>query len=572
MIMLKKLTSFLIVFGLAALWMPAVQADDDFAFFEILAPQERQSYQVGETIEIQWKAHNFIPDDRHGITVRLAERNTWQRARIAYLTQPAEDGIYTFDWTVPDDFFSRYEFADNDNFKIELRANQNGKLIRRISTRSLLNIQDEEAGITPTNVLKTTVSVDDDDDGDEAEGGTVIPKGLQSIAHYEFRAGPEPWVVRRLSVVNDTEGDGFEADPNEGTDVIRRVYVRYPDRFGNLHYQEAMLIDGKATFSSLDFYVPKRSTAGLEVLVDVLDPKQFNQDYSGQTFRIGLMTIGNDASTFEAVGQISSAVDHSLALQVSANDIREFVVRSGAPGFALISDTERVLMNGSNDVYEFSISSASDIGIGRLVFNVTQHGLTTVDQVQVFRNNSLLSTGGAASTGKAYLMWDAGASSCFAHTAQNGAGTGMDCNGGVAANSKLILSFTQEEKVWAEETNTYRLRFNIMGGSTGDKLSVRLATGDDNAKLNIGGTVPTTGKIHNSGLGNELFGLATDFAAEASSLPDRNIVWTDRSADSHWYPNFTPGDPPAVSATSSADFTNGYLLKLNALPTVIWSY
>ncbi|MBN2095958.1 hypothetical protein JW752_00995 [Candidatus Peregrinibacteria bacterium] len=564
--MMKRFFSFLMAIGLIGFWTPAIQAEDDFAFFEILAPMERQSYEVGETIEIRWEAHNFIPDTQHGITLRIAERNSWKRARIAYITQATDDGLYTFDWTVPDDFFSRYGFTDNDNFKIELRAEQNGSLVRRISSRSLLNLQTDT---TPTNVLKTTVSVDGDEEDGGSEGQNVIPQGLQSVAHYEFKAGPEPWVVRRLSVVNDTEGDGFEADPNESTDVIEQVYVRYPDMFGELHYKNALLVSGKATFSDLDFYVPKRSSANLEVLVDVADPRQFNEQYSGQTFRVGLMTIGNNASTFEAVGQISSAVDNTMAIQVSTEDIQEFVVRSGSPAFALMGNAQRTLMNGDNEVYEFSISSASDIGIGRLVFDVTQDGLTTVDQVQVFRNNSLLSSSDAASIGKVYVMWDAGASSCFAHTAQNGAGTGMNCSGGVAANSKLILAFSQEEKVWAGQTNTYRLRFNVSGVGTGDKLSVRLATGDDNAKLNIGGAVATTGKIHNSGLGNELFGLATDFAAEASNFPDRNVVWTDRSADSHWYPTFTPGNPPALSATSSADYTNGYLLKLNALPAVI---
>ncbi|MBU1017899.1 hypothetical protein KKA33_02605 [Patescibacteria group bacterium] len=566
--MSKRIFSALMLIGFIVSLAPPTQAVDDFAFFEILSPTERQSYQAGETIEIRWKAHNFLPTDQQGITLRIAERNSWKRARIAYITQTEEGGIYTFNWTIPDNFFDRYGFKANDNFKIELRASQNDKLIRLISSQSLLNVQTDT---TSTNVLKTTVSVPAEEGVSEgaADAQNVIPKGLQSVARYEFQAGPEPWVIRRLSVVNDTEGDGFEADPNESTEVIKQAYVRYPDKFDKLHYQNALLVNGKATFSNLDFYVPKRSTASLEVLVDVIDPRQFNEQYSGQTFRIGLMTIGNNASTFEAVGQISSAMDNTMAIQVSTEDVREFMVRSGSPTFALLGGSQRALMNGDNEAYEFSITSVSDIGIGRLVFDVTQDGLTTVDQIAVFRNDSFLKPSDASEVGKVYLMWDAGAKSCFAHTGQNGADTGMNCNGGVAGNSKLILSFPQEEKVWAGQTNTYRLRFNVLGASTGDKLSVRLATGDDNVKLNIGGAVTTTGKIHNGGAGNELFGLATDFAAEASSFSDKNVVWTDRSADSHWYPNFTPDNPPVISATSSADYTNGYLLKLNALPAVI---
>jgi len=566
---MKKLLTLLLAIGIILAHVPTTLAQDDLAYFEILSPAERQTYQPGDTLEIQFRTHGFKPDDQHGITIRLAERNTWKRARIGYVTQAQEDDIYDFQWIIPENFFERYEFINPSYFKIELRTTKDEKLVRKISSRSLLYIQ--KTGTAPTGAIQTTATVTDESSEDSVGAVNANPDELQLVARYEFKSQYEPWIVRKLTVVNDNEGDGFDFDLNEKTDVIREVYVRYQDRLQNWYRKNASLVTGKATFTDLNFYIPKRSTANLEIYVDVIDPKRFNETYSGQTFRVGLMDVGNDASTFEAVGQFSGETDHSMNIQVSSHQIEEFVVRSGAPAFELIGLSERELMNGAVDTYEFFIAAGSDIGLGRLVFNVTQDGLTTVDQIQVFKNNRLLSTGDDTKLGKVYLMWDAGGLSCFAHTAQSGAGTGMNCNGGVQANSKLILTFTQEERIFVAEPNEYKLRFNILGAGTGDKLAVRLAIGDDNAKPNIGGAVPTTGKIHNSGFGNELFGNADEFASEATDLPDRNVVWTDRSADSHFFPSSTPGNPPTVAATSSADFTNGYLLKLNVLPTVIFS-
>ncbi|MEA3446512.1 MAG: hypothetical protein U9R19_17490, partial [Bacteroidota bacterium] len=229
------------------------------------------------------------------------------------------------------------------------------------------------------------------------------------------------------------------------------------------------------------------------------------------------------------------------------------------------------LTNGSLDAYKFDFFASPSVGLGRLVFNISQTGLTQIDQVQIFRNGQLLDPGDQLTARNVYLMWDAGASSCFAHTQQSGAGTGMDCNGGTAQSSKLIVTFTEEERVPNTGVNSYTLRFSVMGVNDGDQFVVRLTTGDEQSQLNIGGNIPNTGKIYNNGLGNEIFSNSTDFVSEATTLTDRNIIWTDRSADLHKYTTFTPAVLPTVSASSTADFTNGYLLKINALPPVVWS-
>lgn len=545
----------------------------DSPSFELLAPMERQTYQLGDTLVIKWRAHNFTPSNLHGITVNLADRNSWKRTRIGFVTQPTDDGVYTVKWTIPDDFFWRKKIdGTSADFKIEIRA-WDGDWFRALSTRSLVNIIDLPGNMV---VTKATVVTEEEVDEEPTETPVVseptidLPASTQLASRYTFTTLLEPWVVQKLTVVNDTEGDGFELDLNETSDVIENIYVRYPDELGVLRVKSAPFVQGKATLSDLDFYIEKRNSADLEIWVDTVDPEMFGETYSGQTYRVGLLETGNNASTFRAVGQISSTVTNSPGgLSAAGNQIEEFVVRGGSPVFALIGSTERDLYNGEMDVYEFSVSAASNVGLARLVFDVTQGGLTTVDQVRILRNGTPLTPGDATSSGKVYLRWDAGVSSCFAHTAQNGIGTGMDCTGSPVSSAKLIVAFTEEEKPFGAEPVHYKIRFNVNGAHSRDRIAVRLSPGDDNASLNVGGVVPTTGMIFNGGGGNELFFNSTDFASEATTLTDRNIVWSDSSADLHRYPTITPNTSPTVSTNSSADFTNGYLLKLNALPYII---
>lgn len=244
------------------------------------------------------------------------------------------------------------------------------------------------------------------------------------------------------------------------------------------------------------------------------------------------------------------------------------VVRKSVPFFELSGASERTLVNGQNTVYELKVNADENgsLALGRLVFNVYQAGLTSVDNVQIYKGSTRLTPGTASDSGRVYLMWDAGAGSCFASERQGGAGTGMDCNGNVTGSSKLIVTFTREQHF--SSTQTFKIKMDVSGTTTGSYLSLRLDDGDDSAEANIGGTVSNTGQIYNGTGINELFANADDYVTEATTITDRNIIWSDLSAIPHRYPTFTAGASPTISATSSEDFTNGYLLKVGALPSV----
>lgn len=563
---MKKFIFALLAIGLFFGHISTTSAQLDMPSFEIFSSDERQSYQTGDDVEIQFKAHGFSPSNQQGITMRLAERNTWKRIRIGYITQSKDDGVYIFNWIIPENFFERHGFDNDSYFKIILRANMDGKLVRKISTKSLLYIQ-KPASAGPTSTLKTTATVTDEDEETELpDPEKIIPANAKFASRYTFNATLEPWVIRRLTVVNDTEDDGFESDVNESSNVIETVYLRYPNEAGQTVEKSVAFTSYKATLAGLDFYIPKHGSADVEIWIGLANTNQF----SGETFRVGLQETGNTVSTFEAVSQITSTTDNVMNFTLLANNVEEFVVRSGVPEFELTMPIENTLTNGSLDAYKFDFFASSDVGLGRLVFDVSQTGLTQVDQIQIFRNGQLLDPSDQSVVRNVYLMWDAGGTSCFAHTQQNGAGTGMDCNGGTTQSSKLIVTFTEEEKVPNTGVNSYTLRFNVMGVNDGDQFVIRLDTGDEQSQLNIGGAISNTGKIYNNGLGNEIFSNSTDFVSEATTLTDRNIIWTDRSADLHKYTTFTPAVSPTVSGSSTADFTNGYLLKIYSLEPVLW--
>ncbi|MCK5615949.1 hypothetical protein KAR91_79535 [Candidatus Pacearchaeota archaeon] len=131
-----------LAFVLLLIGFSSAQAQMDAPYFELLSPTEQQTYRPGDTVEIQWKTHGFSAEQRRGISVRLAERNTWKSTRIGYVTQSEASDIYTFKWIVPENFLSTKGFDESAvNFKIVLRANVNDKLVRKTSTISLLNLQ-----------------------------------------------------------------------------------------------------------------------------------------------------------------------------------------------------------------------------------------------------------------------------------------------------------------------------------------------------------------------------------------------------------------------------------------------
>lgn len=551
----KRVESFCLALAIPVFMLSSMNAHAAASEVVVLSPTTLQSYTVGDAVRVQWTS-DFSPALRQPMVVSLLGPK-FKRIRIGSVVKRQNNGIYSVTWKIPQNFFNSHKFTSEAiDFRIEIR--QGGSLRNRfIGKGNQIRIQKEAPAQRGDGNAESVIP---------SPGATLTDRS-RLVARYEFKSLLEPWVVQKLTVVNDTANDGFDSDLGETTDAVERVLVRYPDALGALKIVAVPYANGKAAFSGLDFYIPSRGTAMLELYVEAVDPAIGGEQFSGKTFRMGIQEVSNNASTFEAVGQISDTTIHSLAsLQVTSSSINESVVKAGVLDFALVGDQPRALFNGENNVFDFTVTSKS-ASLGRLVFDVGQGGLAAVGGVKFTRNGTPLTAGDASQFGDVYLMWDSGPSSCFAQLAQGGASTGMDCNGAVAPSSKLIVAFSKEEII--SGTTTFGLSFNVAGVGAGDGVWVRLSQGDDFAKPVMAGSDSLNAKIFNAGVDPELFANPTDFASEATSISDRNIIWSDRSADLHAYPGLSPAALLVSNAASSADWTNGYLLGLNALPAVI---
>jgi hypothetical protein len=555
----RSFVSGFLVLTIAFFVLTGVNARADSTDLAILSPAAPQSYQPGDTIKVEWSS-GLSPSSRQPMIVELLGQK-FKRYRIGSVTKKQNDGLYSVTWKIPENFFEMHKIvSDSPDFKIVIRQG-NDLRNRFVGRDNLIKIQKNAPAQPAPNGKGTSGNAIPN----PSQISATLSSRSQLVASYEFKSLYEPWVVSRLTVVNDSNNDGFDPNPSETTDAVDKVYVRYPDGSGALQTSSAPYINGKATFSGLDFYIP-RGSANLDLFVDTVDPKTNGGKSSGKPFRMGIQDSANDASTFEAVGQISSTTINTLdSFQVSRSSSGESVVRTSVLDFAVTDNGPLGLSNGDSSLFDFTVSAAS-ASLGRLVFDVNQTGLTSLDGAKLYRNGRPLEAGDSSQSGEVYLMWDSGPSSCFAQFPQVGAGTGMNCNGGTSSSAKLIVAFTNEEVI--SGTVAYKLSFNVGGASAGDRIVVQLDSNDDFAQPVIPGTDSLNAKIYNGGSAPELFANPTDFASEATSITNRNVIWSDVSADIHRYPGISPAALPATNSGSSADWTNGYLLGLNALPAV----
>ncbi len=427
---------------------------------------------------------------------------------------------------------------------------------------------------SPIITILTSGTLSASSEGNPDAANLVAGKTQQLVAKYRFNALRESFTVNKLTVMNDAAA---AFDTAVATNAVSQVTLKYPDINGVTQTKSASLTAGTATLSDLGFYVPKGDNKYIEIYADVNPMSAVGESLSGQTFRLGLQDTANTITTLEAVGTSSSTtVDTTAELTVSnASSVNTFLARKSVPTFAK-STTGTTLTNGETTLYQFTVTadSAGAVSMGRLVFDVTESGLTTLDQVKFYRDGTPLTAGDQAAVNQVYLMWvdtlaAAADLSCTAHTTQ--ATNGMDCDTGIAASGTLIVSFPIEETVSAGQTRTYKLTANVAGATSGDSLGAKIATGDESTIV-ADSTAPTsTGEIHatdGADAANELFDLTGSFTNLATTA--RNIIWSDNSADTHVYHVVTAAGTaddtaPTTGVAGSADWTNGYLLKVTNL-------
>ena len=134
----------------------------------------------------------------------------------------------------------------------------------------------------------------------------------------------------------------------------------------------------------------------------------------------------------------------------------------------------------------------------------------------------------------------------------------------VNGNSSVIVTFDQEATVSPGDSQDYSLRATISASDNNDDISTRISQGDEVTALSGLTAVnqSNTGKLYVNGDATAgIFTGANDFAQILGT--ERNIIWSDKSAQSHLYPAVSAGI--VTSGSGSVDWTNGYQLDISAL-------
>ncbi|MBN2306643.1 S-layer homology domain-containing protein [Candidatus Peregrinibacteria bacterium] len=382
-----------------------------------------------------------------------------------------------------------------------------------------------------------------------------VPAGNDEVfvAKYSFQASLEEFRIETVTVVNDITGDKLGDQP-EGTPAVKNVILKFPDKNGLLVTKSQSLgSDGKVRFANLSFYAQRNTETFFEIYAELNKFSDIGESLSGEVFRLGLQDTGNDQNSYRAVGDVSGYVIgfDTSRLRISNANAALFTVRKSVPVFRM-NELSQNMSNGENTLISFTIQAdqAGSIGLARLVLEVGVFDASGADlslsNFKFYRGSSYLNN---------VTIYDG--------TGMQDLGLGM---GGslVDGLSYIIITFDQEETIGAGNTNTYSLKAGVSNSDSSDSVNTRIAQGDEETPLSGLTSVnqPNTGKIYVNG--NPTAGIFTgvnDFAQTLGTA--HNVIWSDKSAKSHFYPTVSGG--AITSDSGSADWTNGYQLDLTAL-------
>ena len=409
-----------------------------------------------------------------------------------------------------------------------------------ITATPTVSLNNTGAAMNPEITVLTSGSLDAYSEGNPDAANLVAGSTNQLVAKYRFKALREGFTVNKLTITNDTAlaADGFDKDATEATAAVSNITVKYPDINSVTQSKTSALSAGSTTLSGLGFYVPAGEDVYLEVYADVSSMAAVGAALSGQGFRLGLQDIDNTISTFEAVGTSSSSTENFLSAVPgvvtprvnSSATVKNFVVRKTMPTFAKASGSTN-LVNGENTMYGLTITAdaAGSVGFARLVFDYSL-SVGAPATPKFYRGSTLITDATLTDTG-----------------------------------TEIIVAFDQEETVSAGSSKTYYLKATVAGAASGDSMTTSLGNGDESVVM--AGLTANMGKIYVA-----VTGVFTAAANDLSTLwvANRNIIWSDKSSDTHAYPTVAGGT--VTIGTGSADWTNGYLLKATELTSNTLSY
>lgn len=384
------------------------------------------------------------------------------------------------------------------------------------------------------------------------------------VGTYRFTAQWEPIVIQKLTVINDLSGAFDNPIP---TGAVTDVSLQYTDQKGTLQTSQAPLSQGSATLTGLSIYVPRNNETVVRIYANIVSYGEYGEGVSGLTFRLGLRDTGNTAGTYEAVGFYSNETISSLG-RLNNSTLKTFVVRKSKPIFSQVPSTT-TLINDENTLYGFKVTAdkAGPVSVARLVFDLaTSH----LDQAGNDLNNFHFFLGSTPLSSVNIYGIDGALQGQAINLRSQGLHDVLGNAGIASVPYKIIVSFNEDEIISAGKSNHYYLKASVIGARRDAFIFTRIASTDEEDPVSglrtdfgMGSGNANTGRIYSQFQEAGLFsGDPENFSKSAPA--DRNIIWSDRSANPHFYPSITQGVLERTDE-GSYDWTNGYHVGISGL-------
>lgn len=368
----------------------------------------------------------------------------------------------------------------------------------------------------------------------ETPDSAIIVAGTNNnvMAKYRFYAEDEAFILKKIDVVIDDNYDFVDDSSDEGSANIEKVSLSYPTQNGLTETVSASMISGKASFTNLNFYIPKEDNALITILADINTIE--NGAVSGASFRLGFPVTNNtfNFGLFEALGTASGQTQttYKPMIFVQYPPVKKMVVRKSmpivelqSPGTYYGTDGDK-LKNGSNNLAAIRISADDngDVAFKKLSFGFLSAGSIDVYGLELYRK---LSNGTEENITDDVSIKDK---------------TGQDLKVG---GSKLITAGNKSNDVsiiWNEEAliskgtaSTYILRATVENASFGDSVGIFMPMD----------MAPFAGQI-----------AITDYFSALSDL--YYFIWSDISAENH--------------SVFTSDWTNAFLVPGAGVVYLFW--
>jgi hypothetical protein len=367
-------------------------------------------------------------------------------------------------------------------------------------------------------------------DGSRPDAGLILSGSSNVlIGAWKFTADNEAFTVTKSE---------FDLGTVANDRSISSVSLTYPQEDGTTRTQTGVFENGSRTFSSMTFWVPKDDQAVVKMYVDV------NTIASGAVSGDQLQVSFDSDANFEAFGNGSGTkkTDTDNSTEPASNSM---VVRSAIPEITKVAASSTKLSNDTDfELFRWTVSNTSgsdndDASVKKFTFTVRTLDQATSTALTIQTPKIYKSTNESTALGTTHAFFQSGS-----NTSTSLSITGATGN---STSVKLILVLSSEENISPGASKTFVLKadvsnaFNDGTSAAGDQVTVSLEAPDSDT-----GDQPATNKIaSNTTDGIQITGETTTDVA--------GFIWSDNSSGS--------SHSDTIGTSSSADWTNGYLIK-----------